>query len=79
MLNPATIALIIQGIQAAIAAAPQVEALALKAKEFISELFGAGLITKETQDALHAHVDAVCAAALAGTPPPAWTVEADPV
>jgi hypothetical protein len=78
-LNPETIGLIVQGIQAAIAAAPQVESLAIKAKDFISELFSQGLISKETQDALHAHVDEICAALLAEQAPPAWTVEPDPV
>jgi predicted RNA-binding protein associated with RNAse of E/G family len=78
MLNPATIALIIQGFQAAIAAAPQVEALAVKAKDYVTSLFESGLISKETQDAIHAHVDAISAAAKAGSLPPEWSVEADP-
>lgn len=77
-MDPVTIGLIMQGIEAAISAAPQVEALVVKAKDFIASLFGAGLITKATQDSLHARIDAVCAAALAGQVPPAWTVEADP-
>ena len=78
MINPATLLLIVQGLQAAIQEAPAVEAIVVKAKQFISSLFGAGLISKKTQDAIHAHVDAVCAAALAGQEPPQWTVEADP-
>jgi hypothetical protein len=77
-MSAATVALIISGIQAAIAAAPQVKELAISAKNFIAGMFTAGLITKEVQDQAHAHVDAVCAAALAGQVPPAWTVEADP-
>jgi hypothetical protein len=78
MLNPATIALLIQGFQAAIAAAPQVKALVVKAKDYITSLFEGGLISKETQDALHAHVDQVSANAMAGTLPPEWSVESDP-
>jgi predicted RNA-binding protein associated with RNAse of E/G family len=77
-MNPAMLLLIIQGVQAAIAAAPQVVDLVVKAKDFIASLFSAGLITKEQQDRIHAHVDAVCAAALAGQELPEWTVEPDP-
>ena len=77
-MNSATLLLIIQAVQAAIAAAPQVADVAVKAKDFIASLFGAGLITKEQQDRIHAHVDAICAAALAGQELPEWTVEADP-
>jgi predicted RNA-binding protein associated with RNAse of E/G family len=77
-MDPATILLIIQGIQAAISAAPVVEAIVVQGKNFITSLFEAGLISKATQDAAHAHVDAYCAAALAGQEPPQWTVEADP-
>lgn len=66
-------------IQLAVAAAPKVEALYVKGKEFISALFGAGLLTIEQQDALHKHVDALQALALAGIVPDAWKVEPDPV
>lgn len=72
------IASLITLFQAAIAAAPKVAALVVKAKEYIQALFDAGLISKEQQDKLHAHMDAVQAAALSGTPPPHWTVEPDP-
>lgn len=67
--------LAIQAFQAAITAAPQVEALVVKAKDYLSEMFSAGLITKEQQNALHAHVDSLCAAFLAGNVPPEFTVE----
>jgi hypothetical protein len=77
-MNTETIQLIIQGIEAAISAAPQFEEVVTKAKEFISSLTSAGLITKAVQDALHARVDIVCAAALAGDVPPEFTVEPDP-
>ncbi len=77
-MTPAAVALLIQGIQAAIAAAPQIADVALKAKQFIASLFGAGVISQGTQDKIHAHVDAICAAAIAGQELPEWTVEADP-
>lgn len=74
-----TILLIVQGIQAAVSAAPQVVAIAKSAKDFVTSLFSAGLISKEVQDAIHAHVDAICDAAIAGDTPPEFTVEPDPV
>lgn len=70
--------LIIQGIMAAIAAAPQIEALVISGKEFIKQMFSAGLIDKATQDAAMVYVDAVCAAAIAGIIPPAFQVQPDP-
>jgi hypothetical protein len=78
-MNPATILLIMQAISAAIAAAPKVVEVAKAAKDFITSLFTANLITKEQQDALHAFVDNQGQLALAGIPPIHWTVEADPV
>jgi hypothetical protein len=78
-LNPATIALIIQGIQAAITAAPQVEALVVSAKDFIASLFKAGLISYDTQNTIHAHIDQVVAMALQGLEPLDWEVQPDPV
>jgi hypothetical protein len=72
------IGLIIQGIQAALAAAPQAIEVAEKGKEFIASLFRAGLITKEVQDAVHGHVDSIAALAAAGVGPAHWTVEDDP-
>ena len=78
MFNPATLLLIAQAISAAVAAAPSVIEVIDKAKAFIESLFSAGLIDKATQDALFAHVDEVCNAALNGTLPPEFTVEPDP-
>ncbi len=78
LLAPATIALIVQGIQAAIQAAPAIASVAIAAKDWIASLFAAGLISAETQNRIFAHVDFVCEAALAGTESPAWLVEADP-
>jgi hypothetical protein len=77
-MNPAQIALIVQAIQAAIAAAPRVVSVIQSAKDFIGSLFSAGLIGKDVQDRIHNHVDAICNAAIAGTELPEWTVEADP-
>lgn len=69
---------IIQGILAAVAAAPQVEAVIAGAKALISALFEAKLITAEQQNALHGYVDTHAKLASVGITPPAWTVEADP-
>ncbi len=77
-MDPATILLIVQAIRMAIEAAPQVVEIAIKGKEFIASLFQGGLISQAQQDAIHAHVDAICKAALAGEELPEWTVEADP-
>lgn len=77
-MNPADLLLIIQGIEAAIAAAPKLIAVAQKGKELITTLFEGGAMTVEQQNSTHAHIDAVQAAVLAGNVPPAWTVEADP-
>jgi predicted RNA-binding protein associated with RNAse of E/G family len=70
---------IIQLIQAGIAIAPDVQRFILESKEFISALFGSGLITKAQQDRVHAHVDLLAAAVSGGQIPPEFTVEPDPV
>lgn len=75
----ALLPLILQGIQAAISAAPSVIAIVQSAKDFISSLFGAGLITKAQQDALHQAIDAHAALVAQGIIPDWWKVEADPV
>lgn len=77
-MTPAALLLVIQGIEAAIAAAPQVIDVAEKGKALIDSLFTAGAITVDQQTATKSHVDAVQSAVQAGTVPPAWTVEADP-
>ena len=79
MLNPATLALIVQGIQLAIQAAPTVISVSEHAYGLIKSLFEAGAISAEQQNAVRAHVDAIMEASLAGNEPPAWTVEPDPV
>jgi hypothetical protein len=80
-LNTATYELIqkiLAGIQAAISAAPGVLNIVEKGKALIASLFGAGVITKDQQDALHAHVDSMAALAATGIIPDHWKVEADP-
>ena len=72
------ILLIIQGIQAAISAAPGVIDIVNKGKALIASLFGAGVITKDQQDALHAHIDSLAKLAEVGVIPDHWKVEADP-
>lgn len=78
-MTPSDLALIIQGIQAALVAAPAVIAIAERGKDFIRSLFDAGLITIDQQNAVFAHVDAICDAALNSEELPHWTVEPDPV
>lgn len=70
---------IMAGIEAAIAAAPKAIEVAQKGKELITSLFNAGVIPASTQDVLHARVDLVQEAFLAGNIPPELTVEADPI
>lgn len=77
-MNAAGILLIIQGIQAALTAAPQIEALAEEARKWLAALFEAGVITAEVQNQLDAHVTEVVKAVLEGNPPPEFTVEPDP-
>ncbi len=77
-LNPATILLILQAFEAAINAAPKVAELVIKAKDFITNLFSAGLISKEVQDAMHLRVDSRAAMALAGIIEEGWSVDPDP-
>ena len=69
---------IIQGIQVAINAAPQVVEIVESAKNLINGFFAGKLITKEQQDALHAHIDSISAMAKSGIVPPAWQVRPDP-
>ena len=79
VLGTGVLGLILQGILAAISAAPQVEAIVTAGKTFITSLFSSGLISIDTQNILHAYVDAHAAAAKAGVVSLAWTVEPDPV
>lgn len=74
----AAIELALQVFQAAITAAPQVAELVTKAKEYITALFTAGLITIEQQKVLHDHIDSIAALAKAGLLGSHWDVEGDP-
>lgn len=78
-MNPASILLVLQGLQIALNAAPDVIAIINGAKQVFSGLFEAGKITKEQQAALHGEVDSICAMAKAGLLPPEFQVEPDPV
>lgn len=65
-------------IALAISGAPVIQKAVQNAITFIETLFKAGVITKEDQDKLMAHVDDIALATIHGEPPPAWTVEPDP-
>ncbi len=77
-INPATLSLIIQGIQAAISAAPAIVDVVNSAKTLITSLFEAKVINKAQQDALHLHIDGLAALSAHGILPVWWTVEQDP-
>jgi hypothetical protein len=78
VLTPAIIEQVAAWIAALISAAPKVEVAVRDIIAFVKNLFGAGVIDKETQDDLLAYVDKVALAFLKDEPPPAWTVEPDP-
>lgn len=78
-MNEKTIELAITGIEAVIAEAPQVEALLVKGKEFIAEMFTGALITIDQQNTLNARLDKKQDEALNGTGPDELKVEPDPV
>lgn len=77
-MSPTILTLIIQGITALLSAAPQIGDLVIKTKDLITSLFTSKMITKEQQDAIHAHIDAINAMRLAGIVQPQWQVEPDP-
>lgn len=62
-----------------IQAVPSVEAGVSAAKAWISSLIGSSQIDAASQDALHAHVDAIASALASGQTPPEFQVQADPV
>lgn len=70
--------LIIQGVMAAVAAAPRAVALANSAREFVSQMFQEGLVSKEVQDATFQYCESISAAAKAGIIPPSFQVQPDP-
>ena len=69
---------ILQGILAAIQAAPQVVEVITSAKNLISSLVTAKVIPTAQQDVLHAWVDNQAALAVAGIVLPSWQVQPDP-
>jgi hypothetical protein len=73
-----TAIIVLNGLTAALTAAPQVTILVQKAKDFFTTMAGEGLITKDQQDALHNRVDQIVEAAAEGRLPAAWSVEPDP-
>lgn len=72
---PPVVFMAIGAIQAAIQAFPQVEAIVVKGKEWISSFTSGGLITKAQQDALHARIDHISEQAQNGEIPEGWEVE----
>jgi hypothetical protein len=77
-MTAASILLLIQGIQAAIAAAPQAVAVVKSAKDLFDAMATAKAITTDQQNALKSHVDSLQALALAGIIAPHWLVQPDP-
>lgn len=75
---PPFIFLILNGLTAAITAAPQVIEIVDKGKALITSLVSADLITDVQQDQLHERVDKISEAVKRGEKPPAWDVEPDP-
>jgi len=76
-MNPAVINAAIQGIIALISAAPKIEGLVRSGKEFIQQMFSAGLITQAQQEAIWNYADAKTKLIESGIIPPAWQVEPD--
>ena len=75
---PPLIPIVIAGIEAAIQAAPGIIDVVEKGKALIASLFGAGIISADQQNTLHAHIDQHAADVAAGKEPVSWTVEPDP-
>lgn len=79
-MGAAAIPIILQGILAAINAAPQVLEVISSAKQLIDSLVTGKVISTEQQTALRAYVDAHAALLASGitVPSSAWAVEPDP-
>lgn len=78
-MNTAAVLAIIKYVQLAIAAAPDIEKAVVDAKNFITQLFQAKLITADQQNAIHSHIDAIALLFKAGQElPEHWRVEPDP-
>jgi len=79
MISATTLAGLIAAFQAIVTEIPAAIGLAKEFKEFITGLFQKGLISADTQNAVHAHVDEIIVAVVTGEVPPAWQEEPDPV
>lgn len=75
---PPIVFAVLGAIQAAMAAAPQVRAIAVKGREFIATLTGAGIITQAQQDQVYDRINAISEAHFHGKLPPGWEVEPNP-
>jgi len=71
-------AAILQLVQAAITAAPDVFKVGMEAYNFIRAAFTMGVITEAEQNALFEFVNKLCSEALAGNRPPELVVDPDP-
>lgn len=65
-------------VQGLIAIAPDVILFSAKVKGWIADMFSQGVIDADTQNALNARVNNICAALLSGRLPEHWQVESDP-
>lgn len=75
---PILILQLIQLLPLLISAAQDAKPIIDAAKNVISQFQNKGEITVEQQNQLHAHMDAVMEATLAGTTPPEFVVASDP-
>jgi len=69
---------ILQGIQAALAAAPDAAKIVAEAKALFGAMFSSKLITAAEQNKLNDELDKRAASVLAGQTPPAWVARPDP-
>lgn len=69
---------LLEAFQIGVVAYPKVEALYIDFKNYITNLFKAGMISAEEQNATHTYVDGLQALAEAGIISPAWRVDPDP-
>ena len=78
-MNPATVLIVLQLVQAIIAAAPSIVEGVKQAKLAIDALFSFGIIDDTIQNATKLYVDGLAAIAELGVPPPHWQVRPNPV
>lgn len=76
---PASVIAWMNAVQGLLLIAPNIEQFAGQVRQWIQDMFTAGLITAETQNLLMARVDEICAAILAGQELDSWKVDPDPV